>query len=63
MLLIQNGSHYKWCCYYGCNQVCSLKQGELTVSKEVHKDGDDTKTEENQEEQGLDQSKTINQVF
>jgi hypothetical protein len=36
---------------------------KLTVSKEVHKDGDDTKTEENQEEQGLDQSKTINQVF
>ena len=35
---------------------------KLTVSK-VHKDGDDTKTEENQEEQGLDQSKTINQVF
>ena len=27
---------------------------KLTVSKEVHKDGDDTKTEENQEEQGLD---------
>ncbi|MFZ0697587.1 MAG: hypothetical protein WAM88_10670 [Nitrososphaeraceae archaeon] len=36
---------------------------KLTESKEVHKDGDDTKTEENQEEQGLDQSKTINQVF
>jgi hypothetical protein len=34
-----------------------------TVSKEVHKDGDDAKTQENQEEQGLDQSKTINQVF
>jgi hypothetical protein len=36
---------------------------KLTVSKEVHKDGDDSKTEENQEEQGLDQPKTINQVF
>jgi hypothetical protein len=36
---------------------------KLTVSKEVHKDGDDSKTEENQEEEGLDQPKTINQVF
>jgi hypothetical protein len=36
---------------------------KLTVFKEVHKDEDDSKTEENQEEQGLDQSKTINQVF
>ena len=36
---------------------------KLTVSKEVRKDGHDSKTEENQEEQGLDQPKTINQVF
>jgi predicted transcriptional regulator len=22
---------YKWCCYYGCYQVCSDKQGETNV--------------------------------
>jgi hypothetical protein len=36
---------------------------KLTVSREDHKEGEDTKTEENQKEPDFSGNKTINQVF
>jgi hypothetical protein len=40
-----------------------INKEKLTVSKEDHKDGEDTKTEENLKEPDLSGNKTINQVF